>query len=74
MNKIYSIAMLAAGIMALSLSIDSAYAQQPPPTVGGMPVPIDNVGLFASLVESNLLWIAPVAVGSIVLLKLRKRN
>lgn len=67
--------MLTAGIMALSLFVDSAYAQQVPPTVGGMPVPIDNVGIFASLVESNLLWIAPVAVGSIVLLKLRsKRN
>lgn len=61
--------------MSLSLFVDSAYAQQPPPTVGGMPVPIDNGQLFVSLVESNLVWIGSAAVGSVVLLKLRsKRN
>ena len=47
----------------------------PPPPVGGMPVPIDNGQLFAGLIETNLIWLAPAAVGSIVLLKIRsKRN
>ena len=78
MNKMLSTSVLLVGIMSLSLFVNLAYAQQPPgppPTVGGMPVPIDNAQLFAGLIETNLLWLAPVAVGSIVLLKIRsKRN
>lgn len=75
MNKMIStFVLLTVGVMSLALFVDSAYAQQPSSTVGGMPVPIDNAQLFAGLIETNLIWIAPAAVGGIIILKLKLKR
>ncbi len=72
LNKmICTYALLIVGVLSLSLFANSAYAQTP---VGGMPVPIDSSELVVSLIASNLIWIAPVAALSVIVLKIRSNR
>jgi len=67
-------AILIMGVISLSLFVSTASAQDPP-SVGGLPVPIDSSELFASLMTSNLLWMIPAAAAGVVVFKLKfKRN
>jgi len=59
------------GAVSLSLFANSAYAQQQGGPVGGLPVPIDNSGLFVSLMENNILWIATAGIAGVVIYKIR---
>lgn len=72
LNKmICTYALLIVGVLSLSLFANSAYAQV---AVGGMPVPIDSSELVVSLIASNLVWIAPVAALSVIVLKIRSNR
>ena len=59
------------GVISLSLITGLAYAQVNPPAVGGLPVPLDELSLFLSVLGTNLLWIIPVAVTGVVIYKLK---
>jgi len=58
------------GVLSLSLLTGLAYAQGNGP-VGGLPVPLDELSLFLSVLGTNLLWIIPVAVTGVVVYKLK---
>ncbi len=64
-------ALLLIGVISVSMFAGSAYAQQP---TGGMPVPIDASELFLGLMETNLIWILPVAVAGVVILKIKSKE
>ena len=58
------------GVATLSLFASSAYAQAP---VGGLPVPTDSSGLFLSLMQNNVLWIATAAGAGLVIYKTKSK-
>jgi len=72
LNKVlYTYALLIVGVATLSLFASSAYAQAP---VGGLPVPVNDSGLFVSLMQNNVLWIAAAAGAGLVIYKTKSKN